>query len=89
MRLTIMGKRWWLRFCALALNRGECDPPDKLGKEIRVLKRLKGEERLEVLIHEQLHAADWHKSEEWIEQVSKDIARNLTKLGYTDGSSER
>lgn len=85
MQITILGKRWHLRFCRLQTNRGDCDPPEQQGKQIRVDERLRGQERLEVLIHEILHAADWHKSEEWIEEVSRDLARNLTKLGYTDG----
>lgn len=52
MRLSILGKRWWLRFVALRTNRGECDPPTKPNKEIRVDCKLQGEGRLEVIIHE-------------------------------------
>lgn len=84
MLLKIMGKMWRLRFCRLRTNRGECDAPTQPGKEIRVSDQLAGQERLEVLIHEMLHSADWHKSEEWIDQVAKDLARNLTRLGYRD-----
>ena len=85
MRLTILGKRWWLRFVALRTNRGECDPPTKPNKEIRVDSQLRGEERLEVLIHEQIHAAGWHLDEEFVTRFAQDLARNLTKLGYHDG----
>jgi hypothetical protein len=88
MQLTILGKRWRLLFVdkidALG-SRGSCDPPDKPNKAIRILKRLKGEELLEVLFHEMQHAAAWHVDESYIEKFSADAARNLTKLGYRDG----
>jgi hypothetical protein len=88
MRLTILNRRWWLRFVRRIDkedSRGECDPPDKPNKEIRVLDKLSGEERLEVLIHEQIHCAGWHLDEQFVTQFAADLARNLTKLGYTDG----
>ncbi len=87
MRLTILGKRWLLRFVSRIdkdLSRGECDDPTTPNKEIRVLGKLKGEERLEVLIHEQLHAAGWHIDEKFVKQFAEDVARNLTKLGWHD-----
>lgn len=37
---------------------------------------------MEVAIHEALHACDWDKSEEKVEQTGKDIARFLWRLGY-------
>ncbi len=89
MQLTIMGKRWLLQFVPWIdskRSRGHCDPPDKPKKEILILERLKGEERLEVLIHEQVHAAGWHLDEGYVKQFSIDLARNLTKLGYSDGT---
>lgn len=91
MRLTILNRRWLLQFVPwidTKRSRGECDPPDKPNKEIRVLERLVGEERLEVLVHEMLHAASWHLDEEYVKQFAQDMARNLTKLGYTDGKTD-
>lgn len=91
MRITILGKRWLLQFVPwidAKRSRGHCDPPDKPNKEILILERLKGEERLEILIHECLHAAQWHLDEEFVKQFSIDLARNLTKLGYTDGKTD-
>ena len=85
MRLYLMGKCWNLRFVRGLLRRslrGECDPPEVKGKEIRIEESLQGEELLEVLIHEMLHAANWHASEEWVETTSRDLARALTRLGY-------
>lgn len=84
MRLTILGKHWWLRFCRLTDCRGECDSPTEPKKEIRISNQLIGEERLEVLIHEQLHAAQWHLDEEFVRRFAEDLARNLTKLGYSN-----
>jgi hypothetical protein len=89
MRITILGKRWLLCFVPwidAKRSRGECDDPTTPNKEIRVLDKLKGEERLEVLIHEQLHAANWHIDEQFVTQFAQDLARNLTKLGYHDGT---
>lgn len=85
MRVTILGKRWNFR----RVNKlgpktyGECDPPDKFKKELRVLRRLYGQAEMETILHEMLHAADWTKDEAWIDEVASDIAKFLYKrLGY-------
>lgn len=93
MRIRILGKFWSLRFVptlgsAENPKRGDCDPPEATSKSLRVLSGLRGEDQLEVLIHEMLHAADWHRSEEWVAEVSKDMARALTRLGYTNVKHE-
>jgi hypothetical protein len=75
---------WTLRFAPNLANRGDCDPPDKPGKEIRVSSSLQGEERLEVLIHELVHAAGWHIAEGFTETFARDAARVLWRLGYRD-----
>jgi hypothetical protein len=91
MRIKILNKFWDLVFVPQLYSQegmktlGQCDPPDTPNKKIKVLKSLKGQERLEVLIHEMLHAADWYKDESWIEQIAHDIAHALHKLGYEDG----
>lgn len=90
MQLTILGKRWqYLQVSKVDRkeSRGECDPPDQTNKAIRVLKRLSGEERMEVAIHEMVHAAGWHIDEKFVEQFAADVARNLFKLGFTDGET--
>lgn len=61
---------------------GECDPPTAKNKSLTILEDLKGQHRLEILIHEFLHAADWDKEEVWVTQAGKDMARFLWKLGY-------
>jgi hypothetical protein len=84
MRIRILNRFWNLRFAPNLANRGDCDPPDKPGKEIRVSSALKGEERLEVLIHELVHGASWHIDEKFAEQFAGDAARVLWRLGYRD-----
>ena len=61
---------------------GDCDAPHVPNKEIRVLKKLKGEKELEIILHEISHCAFWDLDEEAIEEFAHDTARILTKLGY-------
>ena len=81
-RVQILGKRWTLRFTPTSDEFGHCDPPDKPGKEIVVDSRLTGEQRLDVILHECLHAADWRADEDYIEEQARDLARVLWRLGY-------
>lgn len=82
--VTILGKRYRLIFTGRMLKQahGSCDSPKQKGKEIRIKRGLSEKRTLEVVIHEALHAADWHKDEEWVEGVADDIARILWRLGY-------
>lgn len=86
MHITILGKRWELRFVdgrTMPDALGACEPPDSTRKEIRIRKNLKGKELLDVTIHECLHAADWSKDEEdWVAPVATDIAAVLWRMGY-------
>ena len=90
-RLTILGKHW--RFVRRRLRRyhgfvngvGPENPAsstDLTRREIVVDSSLRGESEPRFILHEFLHAADWHRSEEWVDQVSSDAARFLTRLGY-------
>ena len=65
-RFKILGRFWRLRFAPNMANRGDCDPPSQRKKEIRISSTLRGEERLEVLLHELLHAAGWHIDEAFV-----------------------
>lgn len=87
-RLTILGKVWRLRFAPNMANRGDCDPPNRPGKEIRISSALRGEERLEVLIHELVHAAGWHIDEAFVEQFAADTAHVLWRLGFRNNDEE-
>lgn len=82
MRLRLGGKYWTLRFCALRTHKGECDAPNVKNKEIRIKKNLSEREELEVTVHELLHAVEWSKDEEWVEQSGVEIAEALWKLGW-------
>lgn len=83
MRITLLGKRWNLRFVPGMKDWGQCDNPASAKKEIRVNAKAKGIDLLDTLIHEMLHAAEWHKDEtSWIEPVASDMARVLWQLGY-------
>lgn len=84
MRVKILGKVWNLRFAPNMANRGDCDPPTTRGKEIRILSSLRGEERLEVVIHELVHAAGWHIDEGFVAGFARDAARALWRLGYRE-----
>ena len=82
MFVNVLGKRWKLRFAALRLDDGRCDPPDGSAKEIVVDSKLVGRERLDTLIHEMLHAANWHLDEEFVTRCASDMAKVLWRLGY-------
>ena len=89
MRIRVLNRFWNLRFAPNLANRGDCDAPDKPGKEIRVSSSLRGEERLEVVVHELVHAAGWHIDEGFAEQFAGDVARVLWRLGYRDQTTTK
>ena len=83
MLVTFLGKRWNLRFVPnLGKNLGLCDAPDVKGKSILIQGGIKGEKLLDTLIHEALHACQWHLREETVDEAASDLARMLWKLGY-------
>lgn len=86
MQLTFIGKKWRLvrtpQRGGTEKSLGDCEGPHVAGKKIRVDPGLVGEKELEVLIHEFLHASDWHRSEEWVTEAAQDIARALWRIGY-------
>lgn len=85
MIVTILGKRWkfrWVTRSEMPKAWGTCDAPDQPGKEIRIRKGQSEIDELDTVIHEVLHASDWHKSEEWVAEVAEDLARILIKLGW-------
>lgn len=88
MHVTILGKRYRLEFTRLRGKDGDCDDPRTKGKTLRIHKGLSEKDTLETVIHEALHAADWHKDEPWVDHVSRDIARILWRLGWRRPSVE-
>jgi hypothetical protein len=91
-QVIIFGKRW--RFVRKYLRNldgfttGEAktqhpfSSSDLKKREIVISTAISGERELDVIIHEVLHAADWHRSEEWCATVATDLARILYRLGY-------
>lgn len=91
MKVKILGKIWHLVFQNLgpkSQSWGFCDAPNIKNKKIIVHSKIKDLDRLTTIIHECLHAADWHKDEEWVEVVSADLARILWRLNYREKKCE-
>lgn len=93
MHFTLLGKRWQLTYTPVfdsPKTIGECDPPGRVNKAIRIKRRLPPDVELETLIHECLHAAAWDMFDEaFVTQLAADIARLLIRLGWrNDGSGE-
>lgn len=85
MRVTLLGKRWNLVFPKIPASEqahGYCEPPDRKRKRLAVDKRLVGQHRLEIILHEMLHAVFWYLEEEIVAQMAKDMAKVLWDLGY-------
>ena len=61
---------------------GYCDPPNCPNKAVVVDSQLEGFDELETNLHELNHGCFWDVKEEVINEVSKDIARVLWRLGY-------
>ena len=82
--ITVNGKRWRLMYSGHIGNDkdGYCTPPNEPGRTIAIRSTLTGQNRLEVELHEMIHAAMWSLDEEFVEQMAKDLARNLTRIGY-------
>lgn len=86
MRIKVLNKRWEVLVQSKGVDPGthaHCEGPHVKGKKIILRPELQGEELLDKAIHEFLHAADWHKDEEWVTEVASDLARFLTRLGFT------
>jgi len=89
--VTILGKTWQLIYplrIGKKDHRGLCDSPHRKHPKIRVKRSLRGEERLEIYIHEMLHAAGWHLDEGYVTDFSADLARELWELGYRNITEE-
>jgi len=61
---------------------GRCSSPNDPGRIIQYDVSLTGQRRLDVFIHEMLHACFWDISEEGIQFASIDIAKSLWRFGY-------
>ena len=82
MKIILQGKAWDFRYSRGLRNDGHCDNPETPRKKIRVKSGLPDPYRLEVIIHELLHASLWAGDESWVDDTAHDIAAVLAKLGY-------
>lgn len=80
--IKILGKHYELEFVDSLPGdaRGICDAPHVRNKKIRILNTLQGEELIELLIHEMLHAGLWIIDEEIVHYLGKDLAKVIWKL---------
>lgn len=75
-----MGKFWNLKYVPNLSSRGYCDPPEKKNKAIVIWQGLKGQELLEVLLHEMLHSLAFKAfSEEFVTEAADDMSRAIWK----------
>jgi len=83
--MKFRGKRYKIRYVKKIKGNadGECDAPHKQNKQIRINKRLTGQDKLSTLIHESLHACLWDIAEEAIHETADDIARFLIREGVS------
>jgi len=59
---------------------GEQLPPQD--REVILCRNLNTQGGLITVIHESLHACEWHIGEQRIDQISRDVGRFLWRLGY-------
>lgn len=84
MHVKVRKKRWKLEFQNLSKKDhwGFCDDPLASNKRVVVDKHLFGQHRMEIVLHELLHAALWDLDEQTILETAHDLARVLWRLGY-------
>jgi len=87
MHVNIKGNKWGVIFCPLK------EIPTKVGetflglcdyenKTIFIADSTRGEEKLDTLTHEVLHALDDKLGEKEVKYLSEGVAKVLWKLGY-------
>ena len=80
--VTIDGRRWKMRKVRTLRRPGDCDDPNTPGKEIRLRDSLKGKKRLDVIMHEVIHAWDFKLDEEAVMQFGNEVSQILWDEGY-------
>ena len=83
MRIKIGGRYYSLQFVRIRGDAwGYCDPPSRPNKRILIHRPLGSKHRLEILIHEMMHALQWHIDEGHVAQAARDMANVLDQVGY-------
>ena len=77
--LMIGNRKWRVRVCRLVKDDGDCDPPETRKKVIRIASEVVNDPQryATVLIHEIIHAFDWHRCEDSVEELAESITRGL------------
>jgi len=60
---------------------GECDAPNRKGKQIRIRKELTGQRLLDAYVHELSHAALWDYGEGPIKSLANSMTHDLWNKG--------
>ena len=81
---TFLGKTWRVIFSRRKSEYGKIESPTKKGKRIILPPphTVTPEEELCTAIHEALHACMWWLDEEYVDDISRCLARFLWRLGY-------
>lgn len=75
MRIRILGQYWNFGFAPnMGQNYGFCDYDHR---KIRVQSSLRGEKLIEIVLHELLHAAEPHLTEEFVTAYAREAAKTL------------
>ena len=84
MKIRLRGKWWKVLFKPLAKQGGKYvwGTIDMDARTITFHSKAKGQNLMDVVIHEGLHACFWDIDEEAIDQSAQDITRLLVKLGF-------
>jgi hypothetical protein len=82
MKFRLFGKTWRLFFVHEVDREGCLGETDDERHQCLVLDSLRGRLRLDVIIHEMLHAGNMKAKEKWVEETARTIARTLWDLGY-------
>ena len=84
--VMMLNKRCKIKFLPKVLDadgevvHGTCDAPGVKNRSICIDKKLTGEKRVEIILHECLHFCDWWRDEMFVEVVAHDLTRILTRL---------
>lgn len=78
------GKKFKFKWRKPPKAHGLCDCPDNPPKlrKIYVNPDSTGEEFLELLLHESLHAEQWYLEEDTVKRIARNLSDLLTKAGY-------
>lgn len=83
------GRRYRVRVVNRLKDHADTDAPDTPGKTIRLHSSLDGQQRLQVLLDEGIHACLFDLDNEVVQEISEDLARFLWRDGWRRRSLER